>query len=478
MSIYQKKYLLKPSVTDYIQSHKPKKSKITQFYTKISLCYEVRYRAMDGRYFKTTKTGNQKERKHQVKEINKKSFEKAKRKKIGNVIHKDRYTLTISDQKYALDRYKKGLKPLYILEKSFKNSKKYQTFTPAKPLLKYIEKDVSENERYYNKYLALLGNPNEESYELYALFQDIQSHRIQEMHQLIFPEMNIADGIRLILYKHLIDLCEAEKRLKKDHRFDDLKDFYHILTEIKVLLHTFRRLFDKQSFQKLYQNIRMIQKSARITDYGNFFKDELTLLEAIFDEKQTLHFIKKLDETTEIKKQKFIKFLTTREYRIIVDQFQRLLKESKFIRTQYAQESSLGYIARHTISKKYQKICRIAKKYEKCYEKEGYKKITYDLNKLIILLNTFKSFYPPKHYKKFAKHAHKLQKILDAYLELHHDMKKLKFYIQDQSFNLQDQNRLLNHLKHYTKDQDKKLHQAIEKRSQKFTALGTNLLRF
>ncbi len=478
MSIYQKKYLLRPSIANYIQSHKLEKSKITQFYTKISLCHEVRYREINGRYFKTTKTRSQKERKHQEKEIDKKRYEKAKRKKIGNIIHKNRYTLTISDQKFALDRYKKDLKPLYILEKNFKNLKKYHTFTPAQPLLEYIEKDVSENERYHNKNLALLGNPKKESYELYVLFQDIRNHRIDKIEQLIFPEMNIADGIRLVLYKHLIDLRDIEEQLKGNHTIDDLNHFYQTLTHIKVLMRTFRKLFEKESFLKLYHNIRMIQKSARTHDNRYFFKNELPLLEAIFDENQTLQFIRTLDETTEIKKQKFIKFLTTREYRIILDQYQRLLKESKYIHTEHAQESSLEYIVRRTLTKKYQKVCSIAKKYEKCYDKEGYKKIKHHLDQFVILLDTFKAFYPPKHYENFLQHSHKLQTLLRTYLKLHNDIKKLKTYIDAQSSNLQDQNRLLNYLKHYAKDQEKRLHHKIEKRTQKFIALPTNLLKF
>jgi len=120
MAIIEKKYLLNDSIDTLLKKHTLSKKSISQFYTQIKICKEVRYRNIDSAYYKHVRTGNEIRENVVDKKISQKKYLQAKEKKIGKVLKKERYSLVKTYKNFSVDRYKKQLKHLNILEIRFK----------------------------------------------------------------------------------------------------------------------------------------------------------------------------------------------------------------------------------------------------------------------------------------------------------------------------------------------------------------------
>lgn len=464
MAIIEKKYLLNKSIEELIKDEK-KYVNISQFYTKIRLCKEIRYRKVDDEYIKTIRTGSDVRKNIVNKKISKKIYKKAKKKKIGKILKKRRYTLKVENDKFSIDKYEKHLKNLYIMEKSFKNLQKSQSYELPKALKKYIEEDVSNDNRYRNKNLALLGNPQKKQYELYKIYKEIELSEDFRLDKVLFKEMRVEDGARVILYKQFHKLSILKDKFLKTQSIDTLVELRRLIKESKILLKEFRFVFKVEHYKRVYNHLCMINKSISLDEEIDILKHNMPLLESVMDDEKLIKFIKYMDEKVEKKKNKIYKFLKSREFNILFNQYKLLLKEPSSINNYYYSDTNLYLYLKSRINTTFDKFRKLSKKYYKCYDLNGYKKIDNSLFKLDLLIKVFSNIEGidrQKDIKLQEKLIKESRKNLNNFISLSKDFQVIKEYIIESSKTIQEQNKKIKRIKSIKKELESKYNQSIE----------------
>jgi len=242
----ERKYLLQDSILSLIDKHALKKHKITQFYTTITPLKGVRYRKMDDRYYKTVKHGTGPAREEIEKEITKKKFKKRYKKHINKPIAKERYFFNLEGIEYSIDVFKKDLKGLYILEVEFPDIESFETFELPKFFQTHVLKDVSFNEGFRNKNLALLGKPDTVS-DTEKLFIELDRKNHDELERFFIPNLPPIDALRVILYKFSLSTLYYKDRILKGGDVEDLHQFRISIRKSRAFLKEFDFLFPKIS---------------------------------------------------------------------------------------------------------------------------------------------------------------------------------------------------------------------------------------
>ncbi len=159
MQEIERKYLLNDSILPFLKNLHPICKNYTQFYTKITPDESLRYRKEGKHYYQTYKQGKGAIRKEIEKEIDGKYYHKKLDKYIGNLIKKERCLIKIENKEYSIDNYKEQLKSLIVMEIEFPNIQDYKKYKLPSILQKFIKKEVTMDECYKNKNLALFGLP-------------------------------------------------------------------------------------------------------------------------------------------------------------------------------------------------------------------------------------------------------------------------------------------------------------------------------
>ncbi|KAA3688071.1 CYTH domain-containing protein, partial [Campylobacter fetus] len=137
-----------------------KKVNILQFYTKIAPNYEVRFRKTANEFIKTIKIGKGLIRQENETVISEKEFQKQRKNSIANQISKSRYIFKLNNFPCNIDIYNDCLSDLAIFEIEFMKKSDADVFVLPEFLKNYINKEITFDERYKNKNLALFGLPD------------------------------------------------------------------------------------------------------------------------------------------------------------------------------------------------------------------------------------------------------------------------------------------------------------------------------
>ncbi len=155
----ERKYLLEPTVEALLSSQKASCKKLTQFYTRVTPQKSVRFRKIGKKYYKTVKIGEGGIREEYEREIPKKEYYRNLSRHIGYIIRKKRCTVEVEGRVYTVDIFRKPLDKRYILEVEFEDKKAYKAFRLPDLWQSHLQKEVTEDEAYKNKNLALFGLP-------------------------------------------------------------------------------------------------------------------------------------------------------------------------------------------------------------------------------------------------------------------------------------------------------------------------------
>ena len=439
MAIIEKKYLLKDSVQNLIAGKSLKKKSIAQFYTKIELCKEIRYKRENNKTYKTIRTGSAIRKDISHKKIDHKNYLKAKKDKIGKVLKKNRYYIKNSDFNCTVDAYKKHLKGLYILEITFDTPDKASSYTLPEVLKPFIKKDVSENNRYRNKNLARLGNPYKTPYNIYTLFKEISHQETNNIHTLLFPEMSVSDAVRIILYKIYTDLKFDAQKLIVENDIKALDRFRKDLKEAKIIMREYRCIFEKQMLKQVLSHLETIEKTIEIDKDLSVIRENLPLLESVFDEKEVNSFIAKIDKRIEHEKHKVTSFFKTREFSIIFSQFNLLILEPSNIQSSIYSDTSIGFYSQESLEKHFSKFIETTDRYSDCHDFSSYKKIRKSLFKTKVLLENFAVLFSKKEYKKMHTLLSQSETKLCNFINLHKRSLIIKTYLRNSTKSLQVQ---------------------------------------
>lgn len=117
---------------------------------------EVRIRKKGDKYFETVKAGSGLVRKESEKEITKETFWDHWPLTEGKRVQKIRYEILYNGKLIELDIYSGGLEGLAVAEVEFESEEDSVSFEPPS----WFGEEVTHDERYKNKNLALHGNPS------------------------------------------------------------------------------------------------------------------------------------------------------------------------------------------------------------------------------------------------------------------------------------------------------------------------------
>jgi len=289
MKEIERKYLLNRSILEFLDKTSTAYKKITQFYIKATSHKSLRFRKYGSQYYKCIKLGTGGIREENEEEVSQKVYKKNLKKCIGRSIKKIRYLFKLDRYEYSVDVYKKQLENLYVMEVEFESIAAYENFVLPSTLKRYVEKEVTDDEAYKNKNLALFGLPYEESdatekgsaHVLMQVFEkllsDIYLYREkiltdgddEDLHQL-----RIACRRSVVLMGEFRLLYEEESLL--EHRAG-LKNLINIsntkrdmdvliseLTKIEgerevYLLESFGYLYEKKEIKKLLKEMKKLQ---------------------------------------------------------------------------------------------------------------------------------------------------------------------------------------------------------------------------
>ncbi len=463
MAIIGKKYLLKDSAISLLKKQKRKKETISQFYTQIEICKEVCFSQVDNEYHKIVRIGSRIEQKKSQKKISKSTYMRAKREKKGKVIHKKRFYLKNLSDSFMIDLYQKNLKPLLLLEVDLKEDNKAESFSLPSSLRPFIKRDVSDDDRYQNKNLALLGNPKKRPYNIYAIFKDIEVGRLENLSDVIFPEMVVSDAVRIVLYKLYHQLYMAKEELLKQNDIHVLSHFRDSLKETKIVMEEFRHIFDENFYKKVHFHLGVIEESIETDKDFTLIRANLNLLESAFSEKEVNRFIARLDKRLESEKHKVKHFFQTRKFSIIFKQFELLIKEQSNVYSDYHSHTSTNYVVKRSIYKHFKKFLSLANKYDKCCDLNSYKKLKKSLFKIETLLDNFSFLYSKKEYAKMQSLLHKTDSKLSEFIHLHKRSLIIKTYIQNSDKPLKEQEKLILQVRKKRKKLEHILNNEIEK---------------
>ncbi len=462
MAIVEKKYLLNDLVNSLLHKKKLKKETISQFYTQIKICKEIRYRKIDKKFYKTIRTGSEVRKNEVDKKIRKKQYIRAKSNKIGKVLKKERFTLSSNTGKFAIDRYQQHLQNLDILEVSFKTLEDAEAFILPDELKRYIKKDVSDDDRYRNKNLALLGNPKKLAYNIYSIFKDIEQNRLKDIKEVLFPEMIVSDAIRIVLYKIYHDLKMDRVKLLEENDIYALERFRKNLKQAQILLREYRHIFDQNMYKKVYLHLSMIEKTIAVDKDLSLIRANLKLLESAFNEKEVNFFISRIDNRIENEKHKVKNFFKTREFSIIFRQFDLLLKEQSNVHTAYHSDTTIERIVKETVSLRFKKLLFLTKKYDNCHDMDSYKQMKKSLQKTKTIMDNFSHIYTKKEYQQMQILLNDTNKKFADFIDLNKRSLIIKTYIRNSNKELIEQQRLVDKVQKKRKTLEKQINKEID----------------
>ena len=461
MKEIERKYLLKDSILSLIKEHTLQKHKITQFYTTITPIKGVRYRQMDDHYFKTIKHGAGASREEIEVEISETKFHKKLQDCISKHIRKNRYMFYLDGEEYSIDVFKKDLKGFYILEIEFPSMEAFEAFTLPHVLERHVIKDVSFDESFRNKNIALHGRP-QPAYDLDAIFRELDCKSINELDAYFIPNLTPVDALRVILYKYALSILAYRKRIIKYDDIEDLHQFRINIRKSRAILKEFEFLLPKKYHSYFNENLDKFATNTNQKRDLDVIKDRLLQLDESHD------IIQKDIEKRQKKEQENIqKMLKSKAFNHFFQAYQQTLKQETLI-TSENNKGNIDHTAKKVITDLHQHIIKKITDLEKDLDAKKLHKIRISFKRLRYLLEEFQHIFGEKKIEKMIKKGKKLQNLLGDFNDTINQAKLLHHYFKDNKKKIAHSKRLEQTLLTQTSQIEEKLIIQAKKKLHKF----------
>jgi CHAD domain-containing protein len=407
MQEIERKYLLKPHILDFLASYPHQCKKIVQFYTKVTPDVSVRFRKIGKHYYKTVKKGKGGIRDEYEKEISRKSYVKNFSKRIGYVIHKKRCFFKMNQMIYSVDIYKKPFQGLFVLEVEFKGKDTFKEFVLPEALIEYVNKEVTEDEVYKNKNLALFGLPvtKKKFFAIEHLMQKLQNFNknILEAKKKI-----LHNGDHKDLHMFRVMLRTSVSLLKSCHFMCDEKGCLYFKSLLKEVLFVTNRKRDLDVLQ------------LHLMDLGKDIKSE-ELQKAFAKFHSEVAFLLKKEE-------KYIQqYLCSQQFDDIVKEYTSFIYKAYKQHQTFYSKYDIRPVCDDVILRTFEKIEQKIFQFEKHKNEEILHKLRIDFKRMRYLLENFKLLYKKKKINAVISDVKKLQNILGKF----HDAYQQKIIFQD-----------------------------------------------
>ncbi len=457
MDEIEKKYLVKPTILNFITQFDLSAHEIAQFYTFISKNKSIRYRKMNDNYYKTIKKGTGAVREEKEKEITKKAYDKKYKKHIGKVIVKSRYILTLNSFHYDIDVYHGELSGLYTLEVEFPNINDYNTYQVPNILTTHLCKDVTLNEQFKNKNLSLYGIPSEPfNGALFGMLDEIYSKELESFH---IGNIKSHRALCLILYKFSLLILYYKDRIL--HRTDpeDLHQFRVNLRRSRAFLKTFKSYFPSNFYKDTYKILSFYASNT------NHARDLDVLREQFINtDKQNKHTLKRIDKKRHHELKKIQNMLSESHFMDFFAHYRSILQTLDFEKCTEC-HLPMKTLASKVLTRLHQNIiCQINEE-EKYFDPKRIHKIRISFKKLRYLLEEFEEIFDKDRIQTYINTGKKLQTVLGKYNDAVNQTLLLKQYQADYQ---ESQKKVTDTLIKERKKEANRLLKKVQKRLYKF----------
>ncbi len=406
MDQIQRRYLLKNRHRSEIVADTLKPAEVTLYFTKAKECREIRYEHTADRYIRVETAGTAGESLQESRTISRKKFFKNMSHRVGEIITKKRYPLQ-QEQEAFIECYGdklSGLCTLLLPDTAGADAIR-------KRLEPFILYDITEDPRFFDRYLAQYGNPQIERYNIYTVFKNIELHREKQPHKLLFAEMKSIDALRILLFQRLTEIRMQSAQITEQKRLSgSINKIYEALSDAIALIEIFSELFPYPSESKLVSNLKNVLTMLQPSRDLLFLDTELEKIER----KTETPYIKKVKQSIGIKKrgeaEKMARYFRSRAFTIIMKQYELFLKEQRESKNRYEALLPAGALAEQKYLCLYRTLAQTAAFLDGCSDDTSYRKIERDLHRYLVLCRAFENIGPVRKEKKKIDSSRKLFK--------------------------------------------------------------------
>lgn len=454
-------YLLKNSITSLIYKYGLKKYKITQFYTTIEPLRTVGYIEINDRYLKTVKHGAGSTEDEEELAITKKKFKKRFKERINEALYKERYLFHFEGKKYVIDRFKKGLKGLYLLEVKFPDIESFETFELPELLQTHVITDISFNENFKSKNLVLNGSPDSVS-RLESIFTELNTKSHDELDKYFIPDLLPIDALRIILYKFSLLVLYYKERILDHGEAEDLHQFRISIRKSRAFLKEFKFLFPDQEYTFFNDNLSFFASQTN-------HKRDLDVIKERLKEVGTDHNAIQEDIGLQQEKetQKIVEMLKSKRFEEFFVTYQNKLRNETLL-TSYNTVGTIENRARNVIGDLHLSIIKKINALEKNFSEKKLHKIRISFKKLRYLLEEFQHIFGEEKIENMIENGKKLQNLLGNFNDSVNQSKLLHNYFKSQKKSISDPKGLERKLLEKTSKNQKKLLSQTKKKLHKF----------
>ena len=403
MKEIERKYLLNRSILEYLDKDSTTHKKITQFYIKATANKSVRFRKYGSQYTKCIKHGTGGVREEIEEEVSQKVYKINLNKRIGRSIKKIRYLFNLDSYEYSVDVYKKMLENLYVMEVEFESMAAYENFVLPSVLKMYVKKEVTDDEAYKNKNLALFGLPYVEN--------DAKEH-------------GSVDALMHIFGKLLDDIYFYRGKLLTGGDDEDLHQFRIACRRSVVLMGEFRLLYEEESLlehRTRLKNLISISNTKRDMDV---LISELTKIEGKMDLSLYQEVLELLKERVEVILQRehasIITYLQSEACTNILMVWKNYISDRNSTSVSIYGRYPIDSLSKYVIFQRFLKIKKHIKGLDPKHDaSETLHKLRIEYKKMRYLLESFGYLYEKNEIKKLLKEMKKLQNILGLFHDSH-----------------------------------------------------------
>ena len=247
---------------------------IMQFYTKITPISEIRFRKINDKFFTTQKFGKGLVREELENEISKDTFEKALKNSIAIPVKKSRFSFKINNLPCNIDVFSDALEGLITFEIEFLTVKDAKEFFMPDFIKTCIKSEITDDERYKNKNLALFGLPQND-FNTVKCFEALIKN--PELKLPFSGNIRAIDALRIVLFGNLRLIL---LNLDTFYKNNDLKSLHKLrvnLRKSRSLLGLFGEVFDKKVGDFFATNFKTLANKTNIRrDIDSFTKFLIT----------------------------------------------------------------------------------------------------------------------------------------------------------------------------------------------------------
>lgn len=399
MKEIERKYLLNRSILEFLDKTSTSHKKITQFYIKVTPGKSVRFRKYGSEYYKCTKHGTGGVREEMEKEVSQKVYKKNLKKRIGRRIKKIRYLFKLESDEYSVDVYKKPFVDLYVMEIEFESIAAYENYVLPSTLEMVVEKEVTKDEAYKNKNLALFGLLHKES----------------EVN-----ENGSADALVQVFEKLLSDIYLYREKLLAGGDDEDLHQFRIACRRSVVLMGEFKLLYEKEKLLEhrvALKNLISISNTKRDMDVliSGLNTIEVSLYPDVLDLLK-----ERTEKIVQIEHDTIIDYLKSEVCTNVLMAWKNYISDMDRTCISIYGRYPIEIVSKYVIFQRFLKIKKQIKGLDPKHDaSETLHKLRIEYKKMRYLLESFGYLYEKKEIKILLKEMKKLQNILGLFHDSH-----------------------------------------------------------